>query len=827
VSQKQTAALTRVGAERGGASVMDDGPDAVDVRQLVVEYWAALRRRWRLVLAATVIAGLPFAGYMLLAVPVYTSVGAVQVASANSQASLGPLSELAGSVGGPEIGTEVEIMKRHDFQLSVLKGLKLNVQDPDQARHVTLDLATSIGGRSPVSRNLGALRESVENVEPRVDLRKPALVQASTNDGRMVIEYPSGDRFAAGQGERLVTPDFSMSVTAVPELDGTLDVQILPDGGLLDKYRSQITVRSLGSFREPTSVVQVSVKDTDRNTARAIVGSMMDLYLEQSLEWQTVSASSAADFIQAQLEEVSAKLQTSEGALSEYSSREGAVGLETQAEVAISSLAALETERIRLETQERVLGGAISRLARTKTGKPAHLTANYFEDEVLVVAVGKLTDAETAYARLRATLTPEHPRLAEAREQLEKQKREVLKLMRSARQTLRDTAERVKEEISAGREDLAKYPEKQLELARRVRDLEVSERLYVYLLEKRQEAEIMRASTTIDKRVIDEASYPYKKSSPSRIRLFALGLGASLFAGVLAGLLAHAIRTRLDTVEEIRRVADLPVMGVIPLVEGVADQSSGGGDLCHPAAVWKDTHGRLAEAFRALSASVALVPAEKGCQIILVTSGQPGEGKSTVSANLAAAMARSGRNACLLDLDLRRATQHRVWRRPRAPGVSDAISAFSRKPASDVFSEYLREQDSLSVMFAGTHVPDSFTTISSNGFEGLIAWASQEFDVVVVDCAPAFVPETVMIAGKADFIALVCRPGATGRGNLRRAIASLERVRAGIGLVVNGVGRGHESDSYGGTYYYSADTYSPEQEGADRDSQTRGPRAAS
>lgn len=355
-----------------------------------------------------------------------------------------------------------------------------------------------------------------------------------------------------------------------------------------------------------------------------------------------------------------------------------------------------------------------------------------------------------------------------------------------------------------------------------MRDVEVSQKLYTFLLERHREAEIVEASTTVDKRVVDPASLPHRIATPKRGRLAATGLVSALAAAFAAVWLANAMQRRLHTVEAVKREFPVAVYGSVPELgrgdnETKAEAKRNGGsvrarlDLDN---VWSQAHGVAAEAFRALCVSVTLAPGAPGRgRVVQITSSQPGEGKSTVIANLAVALRKSGARVLVVDLDLRKPVQHRQWKQLRAPGYSDLVAAAGGDDAGRKLVHTTTPWE-VDVLCAGSKLPDTLSSLMTPLLDGLLAqWAAQ-YDYVLLDSPPAFVPDTTVVAKHVDLLLMVVRPGVVERASLRQAVAALERVQVNRGLVLNGVTRRHSEDYYGSSYYSYGNVYG---EGSDDD----------
>ena len=775
-------------------------------QRTVLAFLAMVRRRWILVAAVWLLFAAPVTFYAVTAVPLYTARGAVQVSDGGSGLGSNPLADLVGASSQAEVQTEVEIIRRREFLAKALMSLGLQLEDPEAPSLVTFNPDISLRGASPTSERLRELRGALQLAEARPGVFEPVPIRIEvTESEQLSILVGVAERrtdFEVGEVAEDETVRIAFNERPLPP--GTsLSLLLLPEGELLEKFGANIHVRSLGTVREPTNIVEISAVDPDRETARQLVQALMDAYLEKNLEWQSKSASQAAMFIEEQLEEVRASLLEAEEDLMAYSRKENAVQLDTQAKVAIENAASLEAQRVAIELQERTIQSVLHRL-RSDRGVKASVTANFFEDPVLAASVQSLTEAETRYETTRASLTDEHPHVQEAARALQYHKAEVTRLMRSARRNLSHQKKQLESELSSATEAMNEYPEKQLELARLARDMEVSKSLYTLLLEKHEEAEIMKASTTTDKRVVDAASLPHKKTYPRRTIMVGFGAAAGLLLGLAAAVIGHHLQRRLETIEAVREVAAFPTYGTVPLVEGTGDDEHRYG----VDEIWQNPHEPAPEAFRALGVSISLLPTHSDLgRLIMVTSSQPKEGKSTVASNLSVALARSGKRVLIVDLDLRKPVQHRIWGLPREPGYSDLLGSGGNADHLSMVGHKLERHGDATVLTAGTRMPDTVAAIMAPTLSRLLEEWRKDYDYIILDSPPAFVAETTALAMHVDLVVLVARPGVVERSNLRHAIEALGRAQSPRALVLNAVGRQHAEYYYGSGYYYYGSKY--------------------
>lgn len=793
------------------------GAGAAALRSMVGSAWSILRRRWKLALAVGALTLAPFGLFAVYAVPTYTSQGVLQVAQ-DMGGGLGPMMELLGTNSSSQVETEVEILKRREFVLLTLKQLRLHVRSQTPMGSVSTDLDISRGRRSPTPPQLSTLRHALERIELDPNRFDPL-------DISMTIDTPSSvtltwtvdreeQRRSLATHEILETPSLTFALNSIPFDPGdVVNFTVVSDGALLDDTLPQLHIQALGSRTKTTDLVSVQFTHHDRAIAQSVVQGIMTAYLAQSLEWQSQGASKAALFIEQQLADAEEQLHTAEDALRAFSEREHAVELDTQAQVTIENVAALEAERRKALLEANVLASVRRGLRqRTKSGGSAHLTANFLEDPVLGEAISALTQGETRYATLSATLTADHPTVRDLGRALTEQRKEVERLISSSQKAASTRAAALDEQLKSASAALSSFPDKNLQLARLMRDVEVYQKMYAFLLERHREAEILEASTTVDKRIVDGASLPHRMTTPQRGNIIFSGAILAALAALVAVNLAYLLQRRLATIEQIKAEIPFPVYGTLPLIErddGASRPGKRAIRLPH-AIIWGNNHSAASEAFRALCVNLSLTPlgAHQG-RVIAIASSQPGEGKSMVVSNLAVALSKSGQRILLIDLDLRKPVQHREWRIARDPGYSDLLASPDPHQPNHQH-DFIRHNDDygVDVITAGSRLPDTLSSLMTPQLpELLTAWRSK-YDYIVIDSPPAFVSDAAVVAQLADLVLLVCRPGLLERSNARSALHMLERIHSQKGLVFNGVSRNNIDDyGYGGYYYAYASNY--------------------
>ena len=306
--------------------------------------------------------------------------------------------------------------------------------------------------------------------------------------------------------------------------------------------------------------------------------------------------------------------------------------------------------------------------------------------------------------------------------------------------------------------------------------LALREDAYRALLEESTTAQSAATSRVTTVSVEERATVPSSPSRPRKALTLGLGLVLGLIGGIGLAFLWEGLDRRVYGRDEVAEQSGSPVLATIP---------SARKDM--PASVF-NSHSMQQEAFARLRTNLVALNGGPRLSTMLVTSAEPSAGKSTVTSNLAASLARDGNRVLVIDADLRLPTIHRVFDLPNEVGLSTLLVG-RMMGQSRTLEEVTQETGvpSVSVLTSGPEVIDPAERLSSDDMAAVMAAASSAYDVVVVD-TPALlsVSDAAPLVSLADAVLLVVREGHTSRNGLRDALEQLRAVKAkDIGVVVN------------------------------------------
>jgi polysaccharide biosynthesis transport protein len=570
-----------------------------------------------------------------------------------------------------------------------------------------------------------------------------------------------------------------------------------------------------------TDILTVSYKDADPHKAAEIVNTLISIYLEENLLAHRTRAIAARKFVEEQLPKTEATVKEAEAALKRFKSNNDIVALNEEASALVQTNRELHRE---ISTAQVQLGDAVAQSAgiRNQLGltsnqaigsvalsqsvgvqevlqKIQQLEADLANEETLFQPNNpKILTLQKRLARLNQVLaqriekkvgdqpSPElqkHIQMGPVEQDLTKQVIDLDAKRQGLQQQL-SILRRVQESARQRNRSIPRLEAEQRELERK---LEASQATHSQLLQKVGEIGIAEKQNVGNARVVARAQVPHTPVSPNQFAYFVPIVFGLVSAGVtMYGL--EALDKSVKNAEQAKQLLGFPILSVIPYADKVSQGISQGTHLDYcPAGVpliRDKSYLSLNSAYRVLHANVKFLKADFPPREIVITSSVPQEGKSTVTANLALAIAQSNQRVLLIDADLYRPLQHQIWDAKSRVGLSDVLSH-----QADVTTAIEEISPNLHLLPAGTIPNNSLALIDSARMAALIERLSANYDFVLIDTPPLTRTTEALILGKmTDGIMFVIRPGLVDQESATYAKGLLEQSNQTVlGLVINDV----------------------------------------
>jgi tyrosine-protein kinase Etk/Wzc len=346
-------------------------------------------------------------------------------------------------------------------------------------------------------------------------------------------------------------------------------------------------------------------------------------------------------------------------------------------------------------------------------------------------------------------------------------------------------------------------PETQQEVLSLLRDLDVNSQLYTTLLNSAQELQVAKAGTVGNVRIIDYPLAPNKKTKPKSVLVAAASIFLGLFLGVGYLFVQKALFRGVDRPDEVERLLGLPTYAAVPYTQSqrrlalaLKDKKTGS----HILAMVEPDNVAI-ESLRSLRTSLQFALLESANNIVMFTGPTPGLGKSFISVNLGAVLAKGGKKVVVVDCDLRRGHLHRYIGETAAPGMSDYVAG-----NADLQSAIRKTAiEGMSLVTNGTNPPNPSELLLHERFAQFLDHLSKNFDLVILDTPPVLPVTDASIVGRlAGCVLLILKEGAHPMRAVEETVRRLRQAGVQIrGTIFNQIGQ--RGGGYG--YYYSSYGY--------------------
>jgi succinoglycan biosynthesis transport protein ExoP len=601
---------------------------------------------------------------------------------------------------------------------------------------------------------------------------------------------------------------------------------------MVDRFKTSLSVYRVGSSR----LVRVTYESDNPRLSARVVNGVVSEYLQMHQK----ATENLTKMLAEQVREAKRDLEQSETKMLHYARRNNLLYLQndngTTQNIVDQRLRQLQDELTRAQADRYQRESVYNLVQKGDYGS----LPGVFQDKLLQDLTVQVANLKRQYAELSSTFTDNYPKVKQVKSQLAAAEQVLAReRQRAAANITNDYLAAVRRETLLVRAfqrqkgEASQIAEKSNQYNILKRNADSDNQLYDNLLQKVKEASLVARIKANNVAVVDQAVPEFLPVKPRILLNLAFGLIVGLGLGTGIAFLRAHFDTSLKTVEEVDRFLGLPALAMIPAVDSLAElvvdgNHDNGHGLMLPDLVdttqmtkaespWyridkqiQQKYSPLVEAFRTLGSSVMLeaVGRKRVLRSIVVTSSQPGEGKTTVSVNLAIALAQQGSRVILVDADLRRPAVHRALGFRNVRGLSGYLGGLCEW-ASCVLPGLSPGLDTLP---AGRSAKNPVALLSSTRMRMLISQLLEEYDYLIID-SPALMPNLMdarILAGLVDGSIMVVRSGMAPRDFVIRARKQLNNI---VGVVLNSMSVRQMEDYYGYDSYGYGNTESEEDSG--------------
>lgn len=562
--------------------------------------------------------------------------------------------------------------------------------------------------------------------------------------------------------------------------------KFLSKAGLVADYTSRLACY----FKEEgSSVMEIAIVGKISERDKDFMTCLNDQYFSDNLERKNVAAERSIEFINKQLLIIKDSLDASEFKLNTYQAKSGLYGEGTTAR-ANMELEDLDKKKADLKYRQEYFKFLSDYLRRNS------LNETLMTPSMMGFQDAQLTGLVTEYNNLVFRLNEYgegNPLYARTLKQIEDVKARLAEILKTTPKSLSIEEDNLNTRYSRVMGEMASLPERERRLLLHERDFKINDSYYTYLLQRRSESQIQMASNAPDNMLLDKPRVVSVINKGDLTNSYMLFIIIGLILPCIYILLKEVLfKFTVQTRDEVEAIAGLPIVGTV-------EKSDKNVDLV----VKYYPKSGFAESFRSIRSKLEYLAKKESPISMLITSTEPGDGKTFIVSNLAAIYQLTGKKVIIVDMDLRRPALSKQFGLESKKGVSNyLINQISLKDAIITLPEY-----SLDMLPAGTVPPNPSELIRSDNTQEMIDYLMANYDYVILDCSPlGLVSDASFIAKKVDMLLYVVRNEVTNRNFFKYTIKELKEEYPGtIGIIYNDVNM--RAGQYGNKQYYGKSSY--------------------
>ncbi|SDR70265.1 polysaccharide biosynthesis tyrosine autokinase [Gramella sp. MAR_2010_147] len=748
---------------------------------------------WKWILFGVLVGGLLAYLYNRYTIPKFNTVATMMIVDDQEKNAMNATPSGGGalfSLGDDGIQNDIEKLKSKQLVESVVDELNHNVSYFIEGSVIAVESYKS----SPVLIEFISSDSIIHSISAN-------LIVTPTSDTSFKLEEEStgySETHSIGEVIKLHGIQFTI-LPKSGELVGTfrktspVTIKVQPLREVAANYISQLQIAQKGQAKD---ILALSLIQNTPKKSEDFLNKLMERFNEEGVKNKQEVAENTTKFIQERLEMITTELDSVEVNIADFKRDNRIMDVGSGASQFQSKFSQVEQKIFELETQLQLLS-SVEELLRDQ--------GNYELLPDVGINEGGISGFVNSYNTLIMERnmyleggTERNPIVQTLTQQLDSLRANLFENIASTRRSINVELRELNQRGNAAQSQFSSFPGLEKGMRGIERQQQIKEQLYLFLLQRREEAAISFAATASVARVIDEA---FTLNNPVDPEPWLILIGG-LIIGLLIPILIIFIKNMLDT--KVHHKGDLaPLLKAVPFIGEIPRIGQDQTDVIH-----LNDRSPLAESFRILRTNLAYLIQNKDKNVgnvIFVTSTVKGEGKTFISYNLSRTLASTNKSVLLIGADIRNPKLHRYTTTTdgaQEKGLSDYLYDYD-VVSSEVISKTNENEIAVDVILSGPIPPNPAELLMNDRMESLIDQARTQYDYVIVDTAPSMiVTDTLLISQLADYTLYVTRADFTEK-NLLEFPKDLKKQGKlkGLAVILNDVD--YSKFSYGAQYGYS------------------------
>lgn len=700
-------------------------------------------QKWKLYVYAFLLFSIAGFFYMKFTLPVYQANSSVLIE--DSKSSSGNFEDILSSDlfgANLNIPTEVGILRSRSVFNETIGRLGLEIQYWGTNHLVPRPLYP----KTPFSARFDTIVNEFREYPFKVTIINDESFELDFEyDGDALPHFHLNRRYRFG--EKVVSPYFSFQLTRIKDFklkeESSFEFRVRSLNKLIAQMLENFTAEPL---EKDANIVAMTYRDVIPSRAMDVLNTIGRVYIDRDVRDKAEVASLTLRFVDEQLANTGSALSDTEQKLQDFKEKNKTVDLSEQSKAVLTRVNELDVERLKNNIEIASLQNLYDYIVKNEDLTPLAPSSLGIPDPLLVQLI---TNCQALQARRKSLLygvKTDAPAVKVLDQQIAENRAALIENVKSIQKRMQISYKSIKDQLDEFESQIKNVPEMERELLVIKRNVEVNQNIYTYLLQKKAETSIARATVVSDNKILDNSALLDEPVEPNKKAVAAIILLLSFFlpTGYILG--RAFLRTTVLNKEDIASITTVPLIGVV----GHSDEE--GSNLV----VHNRPKSVIAEGFRTVRTNLKFYKSGAGCTTILITSSVGGEGKSFVTLNLATIMALQQQKVIIVGLDLRKPKLYQDFGWTNDSGASSFLAGAAS------LQDVIRKSSipNLDLIISGPIPPNPAELLSRPALKEMFDELKTRYDVIIIDTPPiGVVADGYLVMPNADINLYLVRQG--------------------------------------------------------------------
>ena len=753
------------------------------------EFIAIFVKNWKWFLLSVFLFSLMGMAYLLVKNQVFYVDGSILLreddkkSASSAMSMLSGLGDIGSMMGSKNVDNEVGVLNTRMMMKEAIRNLNLNViletreglktvdMYPDLPYIISVDSTQVDTIKAPIKFKIKPTKDNKYEISGKYKSKK---FKSVVSEFPAVIKTPAID----------VNIDKNYLVNLAKE-DQLVKVTILNPNVMTYLLGKEVTVAATS---KKTTIIRLGLEADNVKKAQDLLNTLIAIFNKEAVKDKNMEAANTAAFVDERLAIISKELESVERDVERYKQENNLTDIESEAKLFLEQMGETETKRIETQIQMNMIQ-YLEDYIQDEKNKDKLIPAIGLEDRGLLAVIVKYNEILIEKNSLESTLSETNPSLQILKNQLASMRQNIISNIKNVKGSLNVMYKELKAHDKLMSNRIKSIPRQEREYIEIARQREIKEKLFVFLLQKREEANLSLASTSPKAKTIDIPMPTIKPIAPKKMTTLAGFLFVGLMLPFVLFYLMKLLKTKIDSKEELERICDAEIIGEIC-------QSKNKEHIV----VKKDSVSPEVELFRLLRANLLFKIRGTDKKVILITSTIAGEGKTFIGVNLALSMAFTGKKVLLAGLDIRKPRLAEYLNLPKVNGITNYLSEQGFSPEDLIRQSGIHPN--LEILQAGAVPPNPNELLMEDALDELFNYYRTKYDYIIIDTAPVgIVSDTFLLDRLTDVVLYVSRIGYVHKESVKNINTIVEKNSLrNLYVVANGIHLEEKNGGYGYGY---------------------------